>query len=182
MTGQQLEKCIEEHGKAIYSFCRHLTGNRQEAEELYQDTFLSAVELSDRIDYENNPKSYLLSVAVHIWQNRKRKFAWRKRIADMRPMEDEKDAEGDGTATVSPEEQIIGRELAEAVRSAVHALPQRLRAVVLLFYMEELSTTQIAAVMKLPRGTVLSRLYQARKLLKKELEGVWDEKDDEKTE
>lgn len=180
MTRQQLEKCIEEHGKAIYSFCRHLAGNLQEAEDLYQDTFLSAVELSDRIDYENNPKSYLLSIAAHIWQNRKRKFAWRKRIADIRPIADEQDAKRDGSAEMSPEEQMLDRELAEIVQKAVHTLPERLRVAVLLYYMEELSTTQIAAVMKIPKGTVLSRLYQARKLLKKELEGVWDDKDNEK--
>lgn len=176
MTRQQLERCIEEHGKAIYSFCRHLAGNLQEAEDLYQDTFLSAVELSDRIDYESNPKSYLLSVAVHIWQNRKRKFAWRKRIADMRPIVDERDEESSGTTDLSPEEQIIDREQAEIVQKAVHALPERLRIVVLLFYIEELSTAQIAAMMRIPKGTVLSRLHQARKLLKRELEEVFDEK------
>lgn len=178
MTRQQLERCIEEHGKAIYSFCRHLAGNLQEAEDLYQDTFLSAVELSDRIDYESNPKSYLLSVAVHIWQNRKRKFAWRKRIADMRPIVDERDEESGEATDLSPEEQIIDREQAEIVQKAVHALPERLRIVVLLFYMEELSTAQIAAMMRIPKGTVLSRLHQARKLLKRELEEVFDEKSD----
>lgn len=178
MTRQQLERCIEEHGKAIYSFCRHLAGNLQEAEDLYQDTFLSAVELSDRIDYESNPKSYLLSVAVHIWQNRKRKFAWRKRIADMRPIVDERDEESSEATDLSPEEQIIDREQAEIVQKAVHALPERLRIVVLLFYMEELSTAQIAAMMRIPKGTVLSRLHQARKLLKRELEEVFDEKSD----
>ncbi|MDE6016493.1 MAG: RNA polymerase sigma factor [Acetatifactor sp.] len=178
MTRQQLERCIEEHGKAIYSFCRHLAGNLQEAEDLYQDTFLSAVELSDRIDYESNPKSYLLSVAVHIWQNRKRKFAWRKRIADMRPIVDERDEESSEATDLSPEEQIIDREQAEIVQKAVHALPERLRIVVLLFYIEELSTAQIAAMMRIPKGTVLSRLHQARKLLKRELEEVFDEKSD----
>lgn len=178
MTKQQLETCIEEHGKAVYAFCRHLAGNLQEAEDLYQDTFLSAVELSDRIDYANNPKSYLLSIAVHIWQNRKRKFAWRKRIADMRPIVDEQDVDSNETADFSPEKQIIDREQAETVQRAVHALPERLRMVVLLFYMEELSTAQIAAMMKIPKGTVLSRLCQARKLLKKELEDVLDEKRD----
>lgn len=175
MTRQQLERCIDEHGKAIYSFCRQLAGNLQEAEDLYQDTFLSAVELSDRIDYERNPKAYLLSVAVHIWQNRKRKFAWRRRIADIRLIVEERDESGNAME-LSPEEQIIDREQAGLVREAVHALPERLRPVVLLFYMEELPTAQIAAVLGIPKGTVLSRLHQARKLLKRELEDVLDEK------
>ncbi|SOY32788.1 ECF RNA polymerase sigma factor SigW [Acetatifactor muris] len=58
------------------------------------------------------------------------------------------------------------------VRQAVDKLPERLKLVVLLFYMEELSVKQTAEILKIPAGTVLSRLYQARKTLKKELESV----------
>lgn len=176
MTKQELETCINEYGKDIYSFCKQLACNRQEADDLYQDTFLKAVELGEKIDCENNPKSYLLSIALRIWKNRKRKFAWRKRIADMRSMVEERDWEMGESAEMSPEEQMICKEKADVVRMAVHKLPERLKVVVLLFYMEEMSTAQIAGIMKIPTGTVLSRLYQARKLLKKELENVLDGK------
>ena len=79
----QLEQCIDEYGKDVYTFCSQITGNREEAEDLYQDTFLKAVELKGKIDYNNNPRSYLVSVALRIWKNRRRKFAWRKRIAEI---------------------------------------------------------------------------------------------------
>ena len=52
MNDTQLLQCIEEHGKNVYTFCCQLTRNRQEAEELYQDTFLKAVELKGRMDWE----------------------------------------------------------------------------------------------------------------------------------
>ena len=52
MTIVDLEQCIDLYGKDIYSFCCYATGSIQEGEELYQDTFLKAVELIDRIDYE----------------------------------------------------------------------------------------------------------------------------------
>ena len=86
MTKKELEICIAEYGKDIYSFCRQLTVSLQEADDLYQDTFLKALELIPKIDNNKNPKSYLLSIAVHIWKNKKRKFAWRKRIADINPL------------------------------------------------------------------------------------------------
>lgn len=172
MTKQELETCIEEYGKDIYSFCKHLTNNLQEADDLYQDTFLTAVEIKEKIDYDNNPKSYLLSIALRIWKNKKRKFAWRKRIADVRSMADERDAGMDESAEMSLEERITGKEKDEAIRRAVNRLPEKLKIVVLLFYMEDLSTAQIAEAVKIPAGTVLSRLHQARKVLKKELEDV----------
>lgn len=175
MTKQELESCIHEYGTDIYSFCCHLTYSRQEADDLYQDTFLKAIELNENIDYTDNPKSYLLSIALRIWKNRKRKFTWRKRIADVRPIIEEADMQCSIPEESSLEQQILGKETQELVRQAVNRLPQRFRVIVLLFYMEELAVAQIAKLLKIPEGTVKSRLYQARKLLKKELEDVLNE-------
>ncbi len=172
MTKQELEQCIEEYGRDIYSFCRYLTNDLPEAEDLYQDTFLLATEVKERIEYNRNPKSYLLSIALRIWKNKKRKYAWRKRIADVRSADDALEADSGGTAELSLEEQILATEKDESVRIAVSHLPEKLKIVVLLFYMEELTTAQIAEVIKIPVGTVLSRLHEARKRLKKELEDV----------
>ena len=172
MTKQELEMCIAEYGKDIYSFCRLLTNSRPEADDLYQDTFLTAVELREKINCSQNPKSYLLSIALRIWKNKRRKSAWRKRIADVQPILEERDADMRESAEPSPEERFARRERNTLIRNAVNQLPERLRVVVLLFYMENLSTAQIAAAMHLPPGTVLSRLHRARKMLKKELEDV----------
>jgi len=175
MTKQELKMCIDEYGKDIYSFCKHLTNNLTEADDLYQDTFLTAVELKEKIEFDNNPKSYLLSVALRIWKNKKRKFAWRRRIADVRPMADEREIDTGESAELSLEDRIIIKEKDEAIRMAVNRLPEKFKIAVLLFYMEDLSTAQIAETMKIPIGTVLSRLHQARKILKKELEDVLHE-------
>lgn len=167
-----MEQCIREYGKEIYSFCKHLTCSRQEADDLYQDTFLKAVELQQKIDWQENPKSFLLSVAVRIWKNRKRKAAWRNRIAPTEVLIEERDVEECHDTEASLEESYIIHEESRIVRSAVDKLPEKLRMCVLLFYMEELSIPQIAKVLKIPQGTVKSRLYQARKQLQKELEDV----------
>lgn len=172
MTRHELEQCIDEYGKDIYSFCKHLTRNGQEADDLYQDTFLKAVELQQKLDWQNNPKSYLLSVAVRIWKNRKRKAVWRNRIAPTEVLIEERDVEVACDTEASPEEIYITHEEARIVQLAVDKLPEKLKVCVLLFYMEELSIPQIAKVLKVPEGTVKSRLYQARKQLEKELENV----------
>lgn len=172
MTEQELEMCVSQYGKDIYSFCKYLTGNTQEADDLYQDTFLKVVELKEKIDYEQNPKSYLLSIVLRIWKNKKRKYAWRKRIADIQPIIDEKDVDMSESVVLSLEESMVREEIRDSVRTAVNRLPIKLKIVILLFYMEDLSTTQVAEVMKIPQGTVLSRLHQARKILRKELEDV----------
>lgn len=181
MEKRELEICIHEYGKDIYSFCRHLACSRQEADDLYQDTFLKAMELEGKLDLSNNPKSYLLSVALRIWKNRKRKYARRNRIAPLQSIMEEKDLDADaalrGETELSPEEQILNREERMAVRQAVDRLPDRMRATVLLYYMEDMPVKEVAAVMRIPAGTVLSRLHQARKILRKELESVLNGKE-----
>lgn len=175
MSHEELEACIEANGRDIYSFCCQLTKSRQEAEDLYQDTFLKMVELGDRIEIRSNPKSYLLSVAVNLWKNRKRKFAWRQRITGpVLSMEDEET--GLPSEEDSPEDQVISREEEQMVQKAVNELPEKFRLPVLLFYMEELKLSEISQVLGIPEGTVKSRLFKAKKVLKKELEVVLNEK------
>lgn len=175
MTKHELEQCVREYGKDIYSFCKYLTPDPQEADDLYQDVFLTAVKRHDRINRADNPKSYLLSVALRVWNNRKRKYAWRRRIAGMEPLTEYTPSGDSGLSPSLPEECILEEETRRAVRQAVEELPEKLRVTVLLYYMEGLSTAGIAEVLKLPKGTVLSRLHQARQRLKTKLESVYDE-------
>lgn len=170
MNKQELETCINEYGRDIYSFCKYLASNSQDADDLYQDTFLTAMEQYERIDSTQNPKSYLLSIALRIWKNRKRKFAWRKRIADVLLLAEEADGAEENVTDFSPEEVTLERERRIVVRQTVNNLPERLKIIVLLYYMEELSVSQIAATIHIPEGTVKSRLYHARKILEEELE------------
>ena len=74
-----------------------------------------------------------------------------------------------------PEEEAIQNELREMVRKAVAGLDEKYRIPVYLFYTEQLTVEEISKVLKLPQRTVKTRLYKARKLLKKELEVVLDE-------
>jgi len=168
MNVTELEQCINEYGKDIYAFCRQLVYNQQDADELYQDTFLKAMELLGHIESERNPKSYLLSISIRLWKNRKRKSAWRSRIAQMESLSNE-ESEAEIKSDWSMEEEILRREQREEIRKAVRQLEEKYRLPVFLYYMEELSIADIAKVLKLPRGTVKSRLYQARKLLKSKL-------------
>lgn len=176
MTNLELENCINKYGTDIYSFCKYITADTTQADDLYQDTFLKAMELSEKIEYDKNPKSYLLSIAVRLWNNRKRKYAWRRRIADIQPLVEEESLYKSQSQEASIEDQIISKEEKKFVNNAINSLPQRFKVILLLYYMEDLSVLQIADILNIPNGTVKSRLYKARKLLKKELEDIIDEK------
>lgn len=168
MTIQELEQVIAQYGREIYSFCLHLTGSRNMADELYQETFLRATEKMNKLEADGNLKSYLLSVACMLWKNQKRKFAWRNRIAP-------KDAFNEEMGEVSGEtEDVLQGYLREeqriAVKKAVSRLPDKYKVPVLLFYMEDMTVAEVAKMLGIPSGTVKSRLSVARKRLELELE------------
>ncbi len=171
MTMKELESCINAYGKDIYNFCLHLTKETELAEELYQDTFLTAVEIRGRIKDTENPKSYLLSITIRLWKNQQKKWAWRNRIAPVSKLEDtsEKDICYEDSDSILEAEQTL------VIRKAIHRLEEKYRIVVLLYYMEELSLVQISKILHVPTGTVKSRLFTARKILKSELEGYFYE-------
>ena len=148
----------------------HLTKEKGSADDLYQDTFLEAMKKLAVIRYEDNPKSYLLSVAIRLWKNRVRKFAWRNRIA---PQVGETALEQEGGATPDVSEKAVANEERGMLWKAVDALDDRYRIPLLLYYMEEQSIAELAELLSIPQGTVKSRLHQARQLLEKELEDYY---------
>ena len=64
MKKSEIEKCIARYGKDVYSFCCYLTANRTEADDLYQDTFVKAMERGITLD--RNPKSFLFKHCLQI--------------------------------------------------------------------------------------------------------------------
>lgn len=168
MNKQLLEHYIEAYGTDIYSFCIRLTQNREQAEELYQDTFLAMCEKEDWKE-EGNVKSYLLGITIKLWQNRKRKFAWRKRIAAEIPLSKEQGLEA-FSADENLEQHMVSKEEQEAVWKAVYKLPEQLRIVILLYYMEDFKVVEIAEKLSLSISNVKSKLMRARRYLKQELE------------
>lgn len=168
MNKQLLEHYIEAYGTDIYSFCIRLTQNRELAEELYQDTFLAMCEKEDWKE-EGDVKSYLLGITIKLWQNRKRKFAWRKRIAAEIPLSKEQGLEA-FSADENLEQHMVSKEEQEAVWKAVYKLPEQLRIVILLYYMEDFKVAEIAEKLSLSISNVKSKLMRARRYLKQELE------------
>ena len=76
------------------------------------------------------------------------------------------------TKKTSPEQEMIQREQKENVQHAVSGLPDKLRIVALLYYMEDRKVTEISEILHVPQGTVKSRLHKARKILREKLEDV----------
>lgn len=167
MDQDLMKKYIVDYGKDIYSFCVYLTGSRDKADDLYQQTFLTAIEKGN-LDDSQNPKSYLIAIAVNLWKNQKKKYAVRNKKANIIYLEaDNPEQLADRSESV--EEQLIREEEKRLVRKLVDSLPDKLRIVILMFYMEDMSLLEISKVLHIPLGTVKSRIHQAKSRLKERM-------------
>ncbi len=169
MTVEELNDLISEHGRHVFSFCCNLTGDCMEAEDLYQDTFLKAVELCHRLDSSGNPKSYLMGISVKLWQNHKKKYAVRQKILPTEELDDDL-IQAAGDQEKQPEMEMIRKESIDQVQTGIKQLPEKIRTVIYLYYTAELSVEEIGRALHIPKGTVKSRLHKGRILVKEYLE------------
>ena len=165
MNIQNFEGMIEKMESDIYGFCLYLTRNRNEADDLYQDTILRLFEVRDRVDVDNNPKSYTLAIAISFWKNEQRREARRQRIAPQHEYQNISEFVKDGQE--GPEGLLVRNEEQNMLLSAVESLDDKFRIVLILFYYNHTDQEEIARICNIPKGTVKSRLHKGRELVKK---------------
>lgn len=170
MDNMDIDRLVMLYGKAVYGFCLRLARNRDDADDLYQETFLKALELCTRIDKNNNPKGFLISIAVGLWKNNRRKYARRQKIAPEEELSEESVSSSMYVNASTPEEIAILNERCAVVRTAADKLNDKLKIPLYMYYTAEMSVEDIASALRIPQGTVKSRLYKARKTLKNVLE------------
>lgn len=163
-------KLVEKCSPPVYKFCRSLTYSKEDADDLFQETFLSAFEQQTKLLQSDNPQSFLFCITLYLWKSIKRKYARRNKIAPFEPVQD------NVISTLNTENDFIKQEEIDMVRHLVTLLPEKYKVPILLYYTIDLSVGEIAKVMKIPVGTVKSRLFKARKIIEKELEDTQHEK------
>ncbi len=155
---------IREYGHELYRFCRRITFNREDGEDLFQNTFLIIMAKAEDAAPRSDIRQLLYSTALSCWKDQKRKYARRERIAPRIPFEENADALG-GDA----EEELLNREEKLLIRSIVSSLPEQYRLPTVLYYGAEMKLKDIAETLSLPVGTVKNRLFTARQMVKEEL-------------
>lgn len=143
---------------SLYHYARCLAGDRAEAEDLVQETYLKGLRGFMSFTRGTNFRAWMFRILRNTF------LTSRSGLRTVPPVSlDEEEAQKQVVDEVTPEMQFIQRENRESLRRAIERLPSMFREVLFLCDVEDLSYTEIAATLSIPVGTVTSRLIRARR-------------------
>jgi len=154
---------------ALYRTALRLTHRPADAEDLVQDTYLRAFRAADRFEPGTNLRAWLFTILHNAAKNRVRDRARDAVTVDSEAVE--RAADGEGLREVeTPESRLVRASMNPEVQAAVDALPDTFRQAVWLRDVEEFSYAEIAGILSVPIGTVMSRISRGRHLLYERLQ------------
>jgi RNA polymerase sigma-70 factor (ECF subfamily) len=152
----------------VFRLLYRMLGNREEAEDAVQETFLSLHRHGHRFRREARFSTFLYRVAANAALNRRRSLGrWRAREQEL-AQRHESGARVHPTPR-NPEDVALGTEVQNQVQRALQQLPEELRVAVVLYDIEGQSYKDIAEILSIPEGTVKSRIHRARMGLRERL-------------
>ncbi len=163
-----------EHMGSLYTAALRMTRNPSDAEDLVQETYLKAYRAFDTFQEGTNLKAWLYRILTNTFINA---YRARKRRPDETDIEDLENLylyrrlgglEG-ASAGRSAEEEVLEQFTEAEIKEAIEALPEQFRLAVLLGDVEGFSYKEIAEILDIPIGTVMSRLHRGRRALQKRL-------------
>jgi RNA polymerase sigma-70 factor (ECF subfamily) len=164
------DRLVELHQDRIFNLCYWQLGNREDAADAAQDTFVRAYRSLKKFRGESTFATWLHRIAVNVCfdlRHKKRKAPLA--YADLRNEEETPLLDSGTSLHDNPEQLSLRRERRQAVRHALAALPEHYRIALVLFEIEGYSYETISDILKAPTGTVKSRINRARTALAAEL-------------
>ena len=149
----------------LYATALRLTRNRADAEDLVQDTFVKAIRSSHRFAAGTNLKAWLYTIMLNTWRNRRRDAARAPVDVDSPRVEEAAAGSHGPSAQDTPEQILLRATVREDLQAALDSLPDVFREAVWLRDVEEFSYAEIAGMLNIPIGTVMSRISRGRRLL-----------------
>ncbi len=167
---------VNRYASDVYALLLRITEDAKEAEDLMQETFLSALKAIEKFRGEADLKTWLFRIAIN---NAKNRFRWWKRRKREKTVSLDAPVGASETPLSetfssnfnTPEENVLQKEREKVLIGALNSLPEIFREAVILCDIEGLSYEEIAATLEINPGTVKSRIARGREELRKKLKG-----------
>ncbi|SHJ81196.1 RNA polymerase sigma-70 factor, ECF subfamily [Tessaracoccus bendigoensis DSM 12906] len=156
---------VERYETMVYGIALTHTGSRGDADDVYQEVFLTYHRRRPEFNDEEHRKAWLITTALNC-ASRVRLSSWRTRVVPLAP--EQVEVVSDDFTLATDEQNVLFR--------ALRSLPENQRSVLYLFYFADLPVAQIADLLEVEPGTVRVRLSRGRAQMRDKLMGgLWDE-------
>ena len=146
----------------LYNFAHWLTQNRDEAEDLVQETYVKALKGFSSFHMGTNFRAWMYRILRNTFLTSRTGL----RVTSTVTLDSEEDGPELAVENETPEAILLQRSNSQLVQGAVENLPVHYREILLLCEVEEMSYQEISETLSIPIGTVMSRLSRARKTLR----------------
>jgi RNA polymerase sigma-70 factor (ECF subfamily) len=158
-----------EHIDALYRGALRMSGSPEDAEDLVQDVYVRAIRFYQQFQPGTNIRAWLFKIFKNTYINRFRKVARSPIQVNLDDSEYQR-SDGDsfpvGHSSIDgPEVEFFNRQTAETINRALSEIPEKFKRIVVLSDIEGFSYKEISEIEECPLGTVMSRLYRARRML-----------------
>lgn len=165
------------HIDALKTFAYHLSLNEADANDLVQEAYLKAYRFIDKYEKGTNAKAWLFKILKNAYINEYRKKSKRPTKVDFEEIVSYHDGQSESlSGYFDLREDLFRNAMGDEVTRAINLLPVDYRTVILLCDVEGFTYEEIAKIIEVPIGTVRSRLFRARNLLKKKLKDYAEER------
>ena len=159
------------HMDALYRSALYLTKNENNADDLVQETYLKAFKFIQEDKEIRNAKAWLFRILMNTFINKYRRDKREPSLVDFDSVEafHESLQEEVRAPSILDDESVLDSLMDDNIKVALEALPDDFRMVILLSIVEGFSYKEISKIVNCPVGTVMSRIYRGRKMLKEKL-------------
>ena len=165
-----VENIVEQYENMLYNLCYRLTQNLHDAQDLYQQTWLKAISRLS-LYADKSMKNWLYTICLNLYRDNYRRSKRKEQIISIKfSSEAQEKAIENATDNETAENAAIKNIHSEMLLEKIEGLSDKLRVPIILFYFDGLDYKAIAAILRVPIGTVKSRLNLAKEKLRKEME------------
>ena len=165
-----LDRLIEQYQYRLFRYLMYITGNKERAEDFFQETWIRVLERGHQYDGKSKFEAWLFAIARHLvidWQRTKKAQS----LDTLTDPEQEHPLQLANEKEPSPLHQVLAQESQEDVQASLGKIPAIYREVLVLRFQEELQIEEMAGVLSVPLSTVKSRLYRGLEALRGALQG-----------
>jgi RNA polymerase sigma-70 factor (ECF subfamily) len=167
-----VETLVADHSRMVFRIAYSILRNHHDAEDAAQECFLRVWKQKDRLSEVSNAKTWLARIAWTTALDKRRSSRATGSLSVVSLSDEQSGAElaqSIPDLAVAADQQLASAQMQQMLERLISGLPEDLRNTLELSTIQELNSAEIAEVMKIPEGSVRTRLFRARKQLKEKL-------------